>query len=179
VSQRRKRLRQQAADAPQEVQGVKMQLMASRAGAGQLTLVVGDIVQVGIPEADWGLADGTSLICVVVEVTLQETYRLATPHGVLKVCYIRGYLTQITGQTLKGLSLDEAYRDSKKLPTITLRAASLKGSATGGQGMLKCKCKVGNCRKGSCSCFLAKRLCNIRCHQNNSGCKSYEDSIVV
>ena len=50
VSPRRKRLRQQAADA-QEVQGVKMQLMASRAGAGELTLSVGDIVQVGIPEA--------------------------------------------------------------------------------------------------------------------------------
>jgi len=106
-------------------------------------------------------------------------YRLAMPHGVLAVCYVRGYLTQIVGQTLKGLSLDEAFRDSKNLPTITLRAASLKGSPTGGQGMLKCGCKVGNCREGSCGCFLAKRLCNSRCHPSNRGCKNCEDSIVV
>jgi len=174
VSPQRKRIRQQAADA-QEAQGVKMQLMAARAGAGQLTLVVGDIVQVGIPEADRGRADGTSLTCVVVEVTPQEMYRRATRHGVLKVSYVRGYLIQITGQTLKGLSLDGAYHDWKQLPKIALRTASLKASVTGGQGMLKCKCKVGNCKTDRCSCFLAKRLCNSRCHQNNSGCKNCED----
>ena len=40
-------------------------------------------------------------------------------------------------------------------------------SITGGQGMLKCDCKVG-CKTNRCKCKQAKVLCNSRCHHSGT-----------
>jgi hypothetical protein len=153
---------------------VKMQLMAARAGAGQPVLVEGNIVQLGIPEIDRGRAAGTSLTCVVVEVTPHDNYRLATRHGVLQVCYFRGDLVLITEGTLAGLNLEGAFANWKSLPRIPLRTAALKSSITGGQGMMKCGCRSTNCRTKRCKCFAANRQCNSRCHPSSSHCTNCE-----
>ena len=149
-----------------------MQKMAARVGAGRVRLEVGDIVQVAIPEVDRGRADGTSLTCVVVQVTDSEMYRLATHAGVIKVCYHRGDLSHITEGTLRGLHLELALKDWRQMVSIPLRAAAVAASFTGGQGMVKCGC--GGVCGGRCTCRKASRLCNSRCHAKNPICGNCE-----
>jgi hypothetical protein len=41
-------------------------------------------------------------------------------------------------------------------------------SLTGGQGVKKCNCRTSDCNSGSCSCKVANRQCNSKCHGGNA-----------
>ena len=170
VTPGRKRIRDDCASA-QEQQGLRMQRRAARKGAHN-RLVCGNIVQVGIANVDRGRADGTVLTCVVVEVTQTEMYRVATQAGVLKDCYSRGHLFQITTGTLRGLNLEGAYNGWRLAPRISMREAARAASFTGGQGMVKCQCVRGTCLTNKCHCYKNNRQCNSRCHPRNSQCSN-------
>ena len=85
VSPRRKRIREECAHAQQR-QAAKMVKRAARAGGADV-LDVGTMVNVGVNRVDRGRVDSPFLLCVVVEVTKNKSYRLATQGGVLDTTY--------------------------------------------------------------------------------------------
>ena len=61
-----------------------------------------------------------------------------------------------------------------RLKKISLRQAVRNVSLSGGQGRLKCSCKVATCQTNRCACFKAKRKCNSRCHPANARCRNHD-----
>ena len=57
---------------------------------------------------------------------------------------------------------------------VSLRQ-TLKSSATGGQGFVKCDCadRKNKCGTNRCKCFKNKRICNSRCH-NSTTCNKQD-----
>ena len=56
-----------------------------------------------------------------------------------------------------------------------MRQAVRKVSPTGGQGRLKCSCKIATCQTNRCACFKANKKCNSRCHPANSRCRNHDN----
>ena len=137
--------------------------------------------QVSVHDVDRGRLDFTTISGVVVDIShhpTRTTYRVATKHGLLKSAYFLGDLKRLPLATAKLMGLGEVLEHWLEVkmtialsscPSIGVRSATIRGSMTGGQGMVRCSCK-GKCNTAKCSCFRAGRLCNSRCHKGHTCC---------
>ena len=91
-----------------------------------------------------------------MEVTDDHLYRIGTAEGRLDRLLAR---SMFSIAQKKFLSVEDV--PDNELP---IRSEATKASLTGGQGFLRCNCKLG-CKKSSkCKCIGAGVLCNSRCH---------------
>ncbi len=145
-------------------------------------LKLGDIVLVPLDEVDRTKVDGGNLVGVIVSINKDKSTcrcRVAVKRGVLKRAYSHYNLRIVpdASNNRMVMDLEEAFTDSRSLPSITEREAAHHVSSLGGQGMVKCNCK-GECMSNSCACKKAGRLCSSRCHRNNKCClNNKEESI--
>lgn len=176
VSPRRSIIRREAAKALQSQAKIMQQLALRKMGR---LPVVGDIVQLKIPDVDRGKMDASCLTAIVIEVTEAGMFRLATRAGVIRPCMNAASLQLVPSSVapsslgLEGILDNDmallkddngAWKDPKPIRTHANAA-----SVTGGQGMTKCSC-TGKCNTNHCSCRRAGRECSSRCHNKNNVC---------
>lgn len=120
----------------------------------------GDNVAIPIPLVDRGRGDPRNILGVILDRSENDNYTLVTKNGILKGAYARNDF-ELCPQKLLYLS------EMNCVKHVSLRAAVILGSQSGGQGYVKCNCSgAKKCQNNRCKCFKAKLKCNSRCHQS-------------
>jgi hypothetical protein len=123
---------------------------------------VGDFVLFRCSDVDRGAADPENLLCIIIEhIENSIQFRLGCKAGILDQTYPFNSLTKTE------LVSDFKLEDIPDKTVIVRQAISLL-SLTGGQGVKKCNCRTSDCNSGRCSCKVANRQCNSKCHGGNA-----------
>jgi len=165
--------RREAANEIMIMQAKRMKLNAG--GRPDLTqpLTVGTVVTVALEKVDRGKTNLRRLPGVVLAITERSQYRIGVKGGTLKNCFRRGDLVverEKNAGCYEGLA-ELLSRNYEELTKLSLREANSKVSATGGQGMMHCKCG-GDCSTARCACHKAGHFCNSRCHPSSNKCSN-------
>lgn len=129
--------------------------------------IIGDTVQVPIPDVDQGPLDPNHILCCVISINSEKSlYELGNKHGIIDTLLpvnVFGIVKQ------KMIKVEEVNRSKK----FSIREMARLCSNGTGQGYIKCLCK-GAC-DGKCKCKSNGQVCNSRCHgkKANSKCKNY------
>ena len=183
TSPRRHEVRAAAAEHAAEY-AKKMEVMAAKKNGHMGVLPVGCVVHIPMRAVDCGKLDARTVPGVVVEVLLKgepgsqsHVYRICTKAGVMKSLRVRKHVQVGSKVSPEAVGLDGVFEKWKEglLAEVTDRKCVRKVSKVGGQGHLHCKCK-GNCMFSKCKCFLAGKMCNVRCHKGNTQCENCEDA---
>ncbi|KAK7102356.1 hypothetical protein V1264_020587 [Littorina saxatilis] len=146
--------------ASRECQEKQAERMVKRSRVELCPAEKGDNVAVPIPLVDRGRGDPRNILAVVLDRRDNNTYTLATKHGILKGSYERSGF-ELCPQKL----LDTADLNCDTI--LSLRETVIRGSQSGGQGYIKCNCAgTKKCRTNRCKCYKSKIKCNSRCHQS-------------
>ena len=171
VSPRRAKLRKEAYKHLEK----QAEYMIRRANMKGGHVNVGDIVQIGISNADLAKTDCKNLTLMVVqEVTHKKAppqYRLANKSFQMKNLYGLGSITIVKDANPKLLNLEGVLDSYQGLPKFGERQAARQMSIAGGQGVKRCNCK-GICLSKLCSCFKNGSKCAPACHKGSRNCKN-------
>jgi len=126
-----------------------------------LPATVGDNVTIPVPDVDRGRGDPRNILCVVLEVTDEQLYRVGNKEGVLETLLSRNMFSVTRERFL-------VVEDVPREQSLKLRRMATLQSATGGQGYSRCNCKQG-CKTDRYGCRRAGLNCNSKCH-NSSSC---------
>ncbi|KAK3922746.1 SCAN domain-containing protein 3 [Frankliniella fusca] len=121
---------------------------------------VGDTVIIPVPDVDRGRGDPRNVICVVVEVTEDNLYRLGNKQGRLNTLLARSMFTVRKEKFISVEDVPDTY--------MALRSMATAQSLSGGQGYVRCACKTGCKPSSKCKCRGAGVLCNSKCHGSST-----------
>ena len=113
-----------------------------------------------MPDVDRGPTDPRNVLAVIMEIK-HDKLKLGTEKGILFGYYSYHQVSKAPGAPTLLL------QDIAENVTKSLREIVKLQSITGGQGMLKCDCKLG-CKTNRCKCKQANVLCNSRCHNSQT-----------
>jgi hypothetical protein len=128
---------------------------------------VGDLVFFCCSDVDRGAADPENLLCIIIEhIENSIQFRLGCKAGIFDQTYPFNSFTKT--ELVSDFKLED-------IPdkTVTVRKAISLLSLTGGQGVKKCNCRTSDCNSGRCSCKVANRQCNSKCHGGNANNNCY------
>jgi hypothetical protein len=123
---------------------------------------VGDFVLYRVSDVDRGAADPENLLCIIIEhIENSIQFRLGCKAGILDQTYPFNSLTKT--ELVSDFKIED-------IPdkTVSVRQAISLLSLAGGQGVKKCNCRTSDCNSGRCSCKVANRQCNSKCHGGNA-----------
>lgn len=157
-------------------QAQSMQMRSWKKDGRGSIIDVGTVVQIAAAQVDRAKTDASNITAVVVAHEFLESirhYRVASHAGTLKSLYSRDQLKPLPHVSPDLMKLADVLAMWETMPTVGERACMRVVSSVGGQGHVHCNC-AGPCINGKCKCHTLKRLCNSRCHRNNSKCKNKE-----
>lgn len=124
---------------------------------------IGDLVQIKIPEIDRTHSDRKILPCKILEVLENDTYRIGSKSGIIRVTYNVNELLPLGPDIFPEL-------DDIPSTFISIREASIMQSSSQ-MGNVKCNCKSA-CDKNHCKCKKVNVSCGSSCHPKNQKCKN-------
>ena len=136
--------------------------MINRSKKNAEEVVIGDCISLPTEAVNRGPTGPKNIICRIVDYNeVRGLYEIACGAGVIERLVVRNNFEKISAD----------FSDTIKIRTdikVGIREAIRVLSIGGGQGMLKCECKL-QCQK-RCKCKSAGLLCNSRCHGGNNKC---------
>lgn len=120
-------------------------------------------VKIQITAVDRCKGDPKNMIVIVMERIADELYKIDTKKEVLATLYSRNQV-----HPCKHAFID---KESVRNEPINVRSLNKIQSKFGGQGFIKCDCKL-DCKSDRCQCKKNNVKYNSKCHRQSNKCKN-------
>lgn len=137
--------------------------MLTRSRKLSSSVCVGDNVLLKKASVDKSNLDFHNIIGIIVRITAEFCYEIATEDGIIDTLYTRNQFTQCENNEF--LLIENVPKVQ-----ISVRSAAMKSTLGNGQGFFACNCKT-KCTSKTCKCRKNSVKCNSKCH-NSSPCSN-------